>query len=394
MEKVVQDQLDRLVGELRQRGCLRTPSVAAAFATVPRHHFLPPQSRGRAYAVDEAIPTHFDHDGVPISSSSAPTIMAAMLEMLEAESGERVLEIGAGTGYNAALLAQLVGPRGRVVSIDVNPTVAAEADSNVTAFASNVHVVTGDGWDGAVGEQFDRVIVTAESWDISPHWVEQLRDGGVLVLPLWLRPGLTFAVGFQKVNPGLESRSLAFCGFMPLQGSHGGPPRRATVRAWPDPSGESPETRMIVVLDDASPERVSTLERLLREPPSITSAPHLRPGWNVRLALGQADSIAFAGLSAKSRLAMGLFEASEDGLAVVEGEHVVSFGDPRCRERLVTALMEATPIQTGNLRITAIPHQARPGPSRPLMRPSFDLVVEEVAPEEVAPEEVAPEEDR
>jgi protein-L-isoaspartate(D-aspartate) O-methyltransferase len=378
MGKVDQDQLDLLVSELHRRGSLRTEAVAAAFAAVPRHRFLPPGSRDRAYAVDEAIPTHFDHDRVPISSSSAPTIMATMLEMLAAESGDRILEIGAGTGYNAALLARLVGRRGLVVSIDVNPAVAAEAAANVTAFAPNVEVVTGDGWDGAAGEIFDRVIVTAECWDISPHWVDQLRDGGMLVLPLWLRPGLTFAVGFQKVGPVLESRSLAYCGFMPLQGAHGGPPRRATVHAWPDPAGVNPEPRMIVVLDDASSDRIATLERLLRETPSVTPAPHLTPGWNVRLALDHAEAIAFAGLTGKFRLAMGLFEASESGLAVVEGEHVVSFGDRRCCEQLVTTLMEATPIDLGDLRIKAVAHEARPEASGLLTRPSFDLVIEEM----------------
>jgi protein-L-isoaspartate(D-aspartate) O-methyltransferase len=378
VEKVVQDQLQGLVSELQQRGCVRTDVVAEAFAAVPRHLFLPPRSRGRAYVVDEAIPTHFDDDGVPVSSSSAPTIMALMLEMLATEPDQRVLEIGTGTGYNAALLARLVGPGGRVVSLDVNPAVAVEAEANVADVAPNVEVLTGDGWAGVAGENLDRVIVTAECWDISPHWVDQLRDGGMLVLPLWLRPGLTFAVGLQKVGQNLESRSLAYCGFMPLQGAHGGPQRRATLHAWPDPSGANPETRMIAVLDDASADRVTGLEDLLRETPSVTPAPQLSPGWNVRLALDQPDAIAFAGLSGKFRLAAGLFYMDEPSLAVVEGEHVVSFGEPGGRERLVTTLRTATPIDTRDLRIKAVPHQAEHAASRSLIvRPSFDLVIDE-----------------
>jgi protein-L-isoaspartate(D-aspartate) O-methyltransferase len=387
VEKDVDDRLQALVSELQRRGCVRTEAVAAAFAVVPRHLFLPSRSRGRAYAVDEAIPTHFDQDGVSISSSSAPTIMAVMLEMLSVDPETSILEIGAGTGYNAALLARLVGPSGHVVSIDVNPVVAVEAQANVHALAPNVDVVTGDGWVGLADETFDRIIVTAECWDMSPHWVDQLRDGGMLVLPLWLRPALTFAVGFQKTGRLLESRSLAYCGFMPLQGPHSGPPRRTTVYAWPDPSGINPETRMIAVLDDASADRVTALERLVRETPVVTPVPPSKPGWNVRIALGQSDSIAFAGLSGQLRRAVGLFDVDENSLAVVEGEHVVSFGGPACRERLVRLLHESDPIDAGALRINAIPHRSPPersgdeqrGPSGLLIeRPSFDLLIDEV----------------
>jgi protein-L-isoaspartate(D-aspartate) O-methyltransferase len=381
MEKLVREQLDGMVSELQRRGCIRTVDVAAAFGAVPRHLFLPRLSRDRAYTVDEAIPTHFDRDGVPISSSSAPTIMAVMLEMLATGSGERVLEVGAGTGYNAALLARLVDPGGHVVSIDLNPAVVAEAEANVADAGSSVEVVTGDGWEGVAGERFDRVIVTAECWDVSPHWVDQLRDGGALVLPLWLRPGLTFAVGFQKVGQRLESRSLAFCGFMPLQG-HGGPPRRATVHAWTDPSGVNPQPRMIAVLDNASADRVTALERLLREKPFVTAAPPLSPGWHVRFALDHPDSIAFTGLSGKFRMAIGLFDADEDSLAVVEGEHVVSCGTPACREQLLTTLATTAPIDAGDLRITAVPHGASQETlsersERRIVRPSYDLIVDE-----------------
>jgi protein-L-isoaspartate(D-aspartate) O-methyltransferase len=365
-----------LVRDLKQRGCIRSDAVAAAFGVIPRHRFLPAAFREQAYVADEAIPTHFDEGRVPISSSSAPTIMAIMLEMLAVDRGQRILEIGAGTGYNAALLAQLVGPGGRVISIDVNPAVAAQAEANVTLVEPIVKVVAGDGWEGVARDIFDRVIVTAECWDISSHWVDQLRDGGVLVLPLWLRPGLTFAVGFEKVGHCLESRSLAFCGFMPLQGAHGGPPRRTTVRAWPDPSGLNRESRMIAVLDNASADRVATLEHLLQENPSITLAPPQNEGWNVRLALEQPDPIAFAGMGGKFRRAVGLFDADECSLAVVEGEHLISFGDPRCRERLETILGRATPIQAGCLQIKAVPHEARSESSESLfVRPSFDLIV-------------------
>src|SRR5207245_8733647 len=99
-----------LVETLRSKGCLRSPAIADAFATVPRHLFVPEVSVGEAYR-DRWIATKRLADGEVVSSSSQPEIMAVMLEQLDVRPGQRVLEIGAGTGYNAALLAHLVGPK-------------------------------------------------------------------------------------------------------------------------------------------------------------------------------------------------------------------------------------------------------------------------------------------
>ncbi|HWT06721.1 MAG TPA: hypothetical protein VN224_13250, partial [Xanthomonadales bacterium] len=105
------DELRRqLVRQLRERGAVRTERVGAAFARVPRHVFVPDVSAEDVYA-DRSIAIKLQ-DGVPISSSSQPAIMAEMIEMLALHGGEHVLEIGAGTGYNAAVLAELVGPSG------------------------------------------------------------------------------------------------------------------------------------------------------------------------------------------------------------------------------------------------------------------------------------------
>src|SRR5437588_263057 len=103
-----------MVSQLTADGRLRSPPLAAAFATVPRHLFLPGVPLPTVYATDEAVPTKFGADGTAISSSSAPAIMAIMLERLAVHPGDHVLEIGAGTGYQAAILAKLVGPGGAV----------------------------------------------------------------------------------------------------------------------------------------------------------------------------------------------------------------------------------------------------------------------------------------
>ena len=100
--------------------------VAAALRAVPRHLFLPELPPQAAYR-DEAIVTKRDQAGQPISSSSQPAIMAIMLDQLDLAPGQRVLEIGAGTGYNAALISHVVGAQGQVTSVDIDPELVVQA---------------------------------------------------------------------------------------------------------------------------------------------------------------------------------------------------------------------------------------------------------------------------
>src|SRR3984957_20846224 len=119
--------------------------VAAALRAVPRHLFLPELPPEEAYR-DAAIVTKRDTDGHPISSSSQPAIMAIMLAQLGLAPGQRVLEIGAGTGYNAALMKHIVGPSGHVVSVDIEPDlVVAARDHLASAGYPDVTVGAADG---------------------------------------------------------------------------------------------------------------------------------------------------------------------------------------------------------------------------------------------------------
>jgi protein-L-isoaspartate(D-aspartate) O-methyltransferase len=145
----------RLVEHLRRRGLVHDPRVAGAFLAVPREVFLPEtlarSGMGAVYQ-DDAIVTRRDPATMaPLSSSSQPAIMAIMLELLELRPGHRVLEIGAGTGYNAALLARLVDPDGLVVTLDIDPEIAEAAAGALRRFATGVHVVVGGGAGGRGG---------------------------------------------------------------------------------------------------------------------------------------------------------------------------------------------------------------------------------------------------
>ena len=207
--------------------CL-SPAVERALLAVPRHLFVPGVPLRDAYA-DIAIPTHWE-DGVPVSSASQPAIVALMLEQLRVEPGMRVLEVGAGTGYNAALLAELAGPYGRVVTLDIDAEIVAEACAHLDAAGyTGVHAIAADGAAGWPADApYDRIILTASASDLTPAWLDQLAEGGLLVLPLWLG-GAEMSVALRKEGDTLRSESLTPCGFMRLRGAEAGDERRATL---------------------------------------------------------------------------------------------------------------------------------------------------------------------
>lgn len=172
-----------------------------------------------------------EQGGRAISSSSQPSIMAIMLEMLDLQAGQHVLEIGAGTGYNAALMAHIVGESGQVVTIDIDEDIVQDARDHLRAAGiENARVIRGDGGLGwAGGALYDRVILTASAADISPAWHEQLRPGGRLVLPFQLTsfhselaryPGMPdqFVLALTWTGEHFECLDFRPCGFMALRG--------------------------------------------------------------------------------------------------------------------------------------------------------------------------------
>lgn len=185
-----------LVSHLKERMHIRDPRILAAFRAVTRHRFVTHVSIEEAYR-DRAIPTKQLDSGVAISSASQPAIMAMMLAQLDLQPGHRVMEIGAGTGYNAALMARLVGARGQVVSIDVDEDIVADARQHLAANGiANVEVIRTDGGQGCPdGTPFDRIILTVGAWDIAPARRQQLTVNGRLVLPLSVG-GSQLAVAF------------------------------------------------------------------------------------------------------------------------------------------------------------------------------------------------------
>ncbi|MEW2384055.1 methyltransferase, FxLD system [Micromonospora sp. NPDC047707] len=206
---------DRLLAE----NVIRTPAVEEAMRQTPRHLFLPGVPLQQAY-VDGPVYTKTDGRGTSISAASQPRIVAMMLEQLNAQPGHRVMEAGAGTGYNAALLAAIVGDAGHVVTIDVDDDLVAGARDHLAAAAvTNVEVVHGDGALGHPnGAPYDRIIATVGAWETPTAWLDQLAPGGRLVVPLRLRGAASRSIIFERHDGGWRDVGSELAVFMPLRG--------------------------------------------------------------------------------------------------------------------------------------------------------------------------------
>jgi protein-L-isoaspartate(D-aspartate) O-methyltransferase len=222
-----------MVAKIAAGGFARTQPVIDALTAVPRHAFLPEATPAEAYHPSRAVITKRSGDGTSLSCASVPTLVAAMLERLQVQPGHRVFECGAGTGYNAALLDELTGPDGTVVTADIDTEVTAGAQTALTATGhDSVTVLTRDGAEGAPEHApFDRIEATVGVWDIPATWFDQLNPGGRMVLPLRWR-GQTRGVALVKGQDGvLRSDAVFLCGFVPMIGQDG--ERKAAINTDP-----------------------------------------------------------------------------------------------------------------------------------------------------------------
>ncbi|MEV4210165.1 methyltransferase, FxLD system [Micromonospora sp. NPDC049662] len=210
---------NQLADQLRADRVIRTSGVEAAVRQTPRHLFLPGVPLEQAYA-DAPVYTKTDGRGTSISAASQPRIVAMMLEQLNALPGHRIMEAGAGTGYNAALLAAIVGDTGHVVTIDVDEDLVAGAREHLAAAGvANVEVIHGDAALGhPAGAPYDRIIATVGAWETPTQWLDQLAPGGRLVVPLRLRGAASRCIIFERHNSGWRDNGSELAVFMPLRG--------------------------------------------------------------------------------------------------------------------------------------------------------------------------------
>ncbi|MEU6667578.1 methyltransferase domain-containing protein [Streptomyces sp. NPDC046727] len=243
------------------------PVWREAFAAVPRHLFVPyyyvpgpggyerrwgespdPEARERwvrgAYT-DVPLATRL-RDGELLSSSSQPSLMARMLVALRVEDGNRVLEVGAGTGYNAALLAHRLGADDLVTTIDLDPEITESARQHLTAAGYRPVVVTGDGARGAPERApFDRIVATCELPTVPRAWLAQSRPGARVLTPL-ATGLLALTVRDAEHAEGRFLPRAAF--FVPLRGEGRAEPEGVCLAGLPDGAREQEPFRFLLAL--------------------------------------------------------------------------------------------------------------------------------------------------
>ncbi|MGH9492969.1 MAG: protein-L-isoaspartate(D-aspartate) O-methyltransferase [Terriglobales bacterium] len=199
--------------QLRTRG-IRDPRVLAAMQRVPRHEFLAPEFQREAY---EDRPLPIGHG----QTVSQPYIVAAMLEALELQPADTVLEIGTGSGYQTALLAELAG---KVYSIERHAPLAERARQTLERLGyMGVEVLVGDGTEGLPSAApFDAILVSAAAPKLPPPLLEQLAEGGRMIVPVGFAEGQELELVRKQRGQPLITR-LDACRFVPLIGREGFP---------------------------------------------------------------------------------------------------------------------------------------------------------------------------
>ncbi len=189
--------------------------LLASFAQIPRENFVPYELRSHAYA-DHPLPT------IRNQSISQPSTIIIMLRALDAQPGERVFEVGAGVGYQAALISKVIGPQGKLITTDVIPELVHAAKKNLKdLWISNVQVLENDGAEGCPeAAPFDRIIITAACPTIPQPLLDQLKEGGVVVAPVGDLRSQTMIKG-TKVHGRLELEFLGNFVFVPMKGKYG-----------------------------------------------------------------------------------------------------------------------------------------------------------------------------
>lgn len=207
---------EQLVKSLRRRGHIRSKEVVEAMKAIPRHLFVPEGIRSSAYH-DTPLPIG---EGQTIS---APHMVGIMLERLDLKEGQNVFEVGGGSGYHAALVAHIIGKKGRVISMERIESLAMRAREAIKECGLEGRVVTvvGDGslgWEQ--GAPYDRIFITCASPEIPPPLVEQLKESGKLLIPLGSRYIQTLVL-VERRGKKLKRKSYGGCVFVPLVGEYG-----------------------------------------------------------------------------------------------------------------------------------------------------------------------------
>ncbi len=210
------EQRRDLVGHLERAGYVKTGPVGRAMLAVPRHLFVPEEVRRASYADH---PLDIGHG----QTISAPHMVAIMVEAMRASEGHRVLEVGGGSGYHAAVMAHVVGPSGHVFAVERVEALAERARGNLEAagLSDRVTVLVGDGSCGwPKHAPYDRISVACAAPEVPEPMLRELKDGGMLLVPVGSRY-VQELTRITRVGTKFRREGLGGCVFVPLVGRCG-----------------------------------------------------------------------------------------------------------------------------------------------------------------------------
>jgi len=319
--------------------------TARAYLATPRHRFV---RRYREWASphwqdvteshlnehlatlysDKAIILFGDDDENIQSTISQPSFVLRMLDLLQLQPGHTVLELGAGSGWNAALIGQIIGPTGQVCSVEIIPEMADRASASIAELGiTNVHVIAADGSSGyAAGGPYDRIVFTAGAYDLPRPFFEQIAPGGLLLMVIKNRGGGDTLFLLKKVADHFESRHAMSCGFVSMTGRH--------QRADLDP-----------VALESLPEWADMRHRELTRRPFwwggkgsesfVWQTMGIRSFLGIAEPLFQTFKVDRQGGESAAQPCFGLWDREAQSLALAKDDQLVSYGTMAATERLL-----------------------------------------------------------
>ncbi|MEZ4870313.1 MAG: hypothetical protein R3C14_53780 [Caldilineaceae bacterium] len=365
---MIQEYQQRLLDEAHRIAVAEqrtlAPAITQAFLATPRHLFI---QRYRTWEsaewqvvtaenLAEHLPTLYGNyalalygegRGIAPSTISQPTLVLHMLELLQLVPGQQVFELGAGSGWNAALLGQLVGPAGQVYSVEIIPAVAQQATANVAALGlTNVHIIADDGGAGyAPGAPYDRAIFTAGAFDLPRHFYQQLRPDGLLLLVLKVPGGGDMLCLLRHVDDHFVALEMLPVGFVPMTGRYAMPELQAL------PLTDLPEWEQLqgqVVSDKSFWWGGRNLRLLWRTQEIRAFLAIVEPQFRIFTAAGPEEpaSAETAGAGATGAGAsdaeteefFGLWDAAANSLVIARNNRLLAYGSLVAQERLLAWL--------------------------------------------------------
>lgn len=319
-----------------------------AYLETPRHQFV---SRYRLWGVkewsevnegnqeehlatlysDRALVLFGDDDNDVPSTISQPSFVLRMLDMLQLEPGQKVFELGAGSGWNAALMGNLVAPEGCVYSLELIPEMAQRATATIGALGiKNVNIVEADGGEGyAAGAPYDRAIFTAGAYDLPDPFFEQIKEGGLFLVVIKSEGGGDTLVLLRKEHDYFELIDSMACGFVQMRGKY------------------QLDNLQPIQLEDL-PEWSELRNKLIRTRPfwwggkGKEDFPWRTLGVRTYLGITEPAFRAFKMERPDGQLRgknyFGIWDPEQNSLVIAKDDLLLSYGSPSAEERLLKAL--------------------------------------------------------